>query len=257
MRHAQHLSLLAGGLLYLTSCYATAFQLIPMSMDYQIGKQNNQSFSVINDSDQPRAVKIELLKREMDSAGKETLSPAPEIGIFPTQFILPAKQNRLLRILPHFTAPPEIETTYRVIAEELPVNLDAEQKKTGVSFRFKYVASLYFPPALPLSSVQLLKVETLSDGKGLQFFFNNGGNSHSHLENLTLTLKQKTQSITFDKIAGLGGENLFAQHQRSFIWHPPKEKTTLFNFKQPLEGVINFGCESCPEPALAFPFQLP
>ena len=98
---------------------------------------------------------VTIVRREVDIAGKEEMKASPEIEnlfqIYPSQLVLGGKEKRTVRVTWIGDPKLKLEQAFRIIAEELPINLDEPgkvyQKAVGrVTLTSRYIGSLYVGP---------------------------------------------------------------------------------------------------------------
>lgn len=214
-------SLLLLALLF--SANSHAFKFSPMSAS--IGVKNKDSSSLFyleNDSDQPIAVQVSVAKREMDLNGNETNSKiGNEIALFPTQLIIPANEKRSVKVSWTGKDKIEKELSYRLIAEQLPIDLEkAKNKKASIKVLLRYMAALYVTDEDFSSEVKLYGVRKL-DNKVL-FEFENSGKKHQVLANLHLKISndknKKEVEMKPEDLKGMTGENILPQSKRVFTF---------------------------------------
>ena len=108
-----------------------AFKFSPMST--AIGTKENKNstlFYLENDSDQAIAVTATLLKREMNVEGVETNPKIEgELTVYPSQLIIPPNEKRSVKVTWVGKQMPSMEQAYRLVAEQLPIELDKNKKQ--------------------------------------------------------------------------------------------------------------------------------
>ena len=224
-----------------------AFTLTPITMEFApSGRGANQAFQVENSSDQPVAVQISMLSRVVDLNGKETNAPAEDdFIVYPAQVLLKAKQAQTVRVQWVGTAKPKKELTYRILAEELPIDLTKE-KPTGstiggnIKVVVRYLGSIYIVPKSAKADVILDSIapDTGENEAGnLVIVFHNRGTAHALLSGLKLTLQSgsKTIELRADALKGVAGENILAGNKRRFVLPWPADLP-----KGPVKGSFDF-----------------
>src|SRR5947209_1744831 len=105
-----------------------AFSLAPITMEFApSGRGANRAFQVENPSDQTVAVQISMLSRAVDLDGQERNAPAEDdFIVYPSQVLLKPQQVQTVRVQWVGQARPDKELTYRILAEELPIDLTKE-----------------------------------------------------------------------------------------------------------------------------------
>lgn len=206
----------------LFSANSHAFKFSPMSSSIGIKNKDNSSlFYLENDSDQPIAVQVSVAKREMDINGNETNTKiGNEIAIFPTQLIIPANEKRSVKVSWTGKEIIEKELAYRLIAEQLPIDLEkTKNKKASIKVLLRYMAALYVTDDEFASDVKLNVVKKV-DNK-VSFEFENSGKKHQVLANLHLKVSnekvKKEVELRPEELKGMTGENILAQSKRVFV----------------------------------------
>lgn len=196
-----------------------AFDFSPMSQTIELGdgKKGGQ-FLIENEGAANIAVELTVKERKMDEDGVETLLDTKDISVFPPQIIIPPREKRTIRV--QFTSKDEITTerSYRVIAEQLPLKVDAKTKdQSGIQMLMKFVAALYATPAGAKSDVKILS--QTSNGKELVVLLENKGNRHQLLNNPLLKYLHAGAKgeLKAGDLPGLTGENILAGQKRKFI----------------------------------------
>ncbi|MBC7427954.1 MAG: molecular chaperone [Bacteriovorax sp.] len=178
---------------------------------------NATLFYLENDSDQPIAVTTTLLKREMNTEGVEINKPiTDELIIYPSQLIIPANEKRSVKVTWVGKSVPIFEQAYRLVAEQLPIEMDKEKKKkASIKVLLRYVAALYVEPDGLSSNVSFKKLDV--DDKNVSFLVTNSGKKHQVLSNLELKISGK-KNIELDSqdLKGMSGENVLAESDRIF-----------------------------------------
>lgn len=216
------LRLLLSLFLLFSSTNSFAFKFSPMSASLGTKpKENSSLFYLENDSDQPIAIQVSVAKREMDINGNETNAKVTnEFSLFPSQLIIPPNEKRSVKVTWTGKDNFEKEQAYRLIAEQLPIDLDkAKNKKASIKVLLRYMAALYVGHEDFSSDLKLNSIKT-QDNK-LVFEFENSGKKHQVLANLHLKLndekKKKEIELAPEDLKGMTGENVLAQSKRLFI----------------------------------------
>lgn len=219
-----------------------AFKFSPMSASIGVKADNNSSlFYIENDSSQPIAIQASLAKREMDINGVESNSKiGNELSLYPTQLIIPAQEKRSIKVFWTGSSVPTKELAYRLIAEQLPIELEKNKsKKASIKVLLKYVAALYVESESFNSDISIKEVK--EQGKKIQIVILNAGKKHQVLSNLSLlfTDDRSNKKIIFkaDELKGMSGENILADSRRVFSF----VKEGKFSLMNPTDKVtINF-----------------
>lgn len=193
-----------------------------MAMDFKpSGRGANRTFRVENDSAETIAVQVSMKTREMAPDGKETHRDAEDdFIVYPSQIVLKPKGVQAVRVKWIGNAKPDRELAYRIVAEQLPVNL-SKQPEEGVKINIltRYVGSVYIVPkgVKPDVVLELVEPRNGEDGKRqLRVRFHNRGTRHVLLRDLKLQVKSggKVVEVGRESLQGLADENVLAGGRR-------------------------------------------
>lgn len=180
-------------------------------------KTNAALFYLENDSDQPIAVTAVVFKREMNAEGVEKNEKIEnEMTVYPSQLIIPPNEKRSVKVTWVGKVAPIKEEAYRLVAEQLPIELDKnKKKKASIKVLLRYVAALYVEPEGVSSNVNLKKLEV--DDKNITLILENTGKKHQVLADLSLKFSGKKDILLQgDELKGMTGENILAENERIF-----------------------------------------
>lgn len=208
--------------IFFISLNSYAFKFSPMSTSINLkDKKNSTLFYLENDSDQPIAVTATILKREMNAEGVESNQKIEgELTAYPSQLIIPANEKRSVKVTWVGKNIPTAEQAYRLVAEQLPIELDKDKKqKASIKVLLRYVAALYVEAEDYSSEVFFKKLEV--NDKDVSFLLENSGKKHQVLSNLELKISgKKNIELNNDDLKGMSGENILAKSER--VFHFPK-----------------------------------
>ena len=197
-----------------------AFKFSPMSTSIETKSGNNSTlFYLENDSDQAIAVTVSVLTREMNSEGIESNNKIDgEMSVYPTQLIIPANEKRSSKVTWTGKQIPAKELAYRLVAEQLPIDLETGvKKKAAIKVLLRYVAALYVMPESYKSEVSLKKL--IVTKKEISFQMKNAGKKHQVLSGLVLKiLGKKDLELSGEELKGMTGENILAESERVFTF---------------------------------------
>lgn len=229
-------------LLMVTYCFgcdeSQAFELVPFGATLNPQTDRVKDFTVKTDSPEPVAVEISVQSRGMNEAGEDILSEDGEEDflIFPTQFVITRGQPQTVRVqwLGSDKDDPTLERAYRLIAEQVPVDLETSQKKRGGNIRIvlKYVSSLYVTPTDAASDLKIKSIgNDPKDPKNLLLTVENSGKKHTIVpknDTLKVTVTTSTGETTIlghEDLVGFAGENILAGVTRKFSIAKPGKLT--------------------------------
>ncbi|MBX2865207.1 MAG: fimbria/pilus periplasmic chaperone [Leptolyngbyaceae cyanobacterium MAG.088] len=206
-----------------------ALQFNPLSQVFApIGSDSTQSYEVVNDTDEPIAVEVSMVSTEINLTGEENFTPAEDdFLIYPPQMILAPDEVQTVRVTWLGDPAPAQELTYRLIAEQLPINLldpEAEvpnRTRGEIKLNFRYITTVFIRPPGVVSDVSLVSVEPAVVDSGetkLLVTFANHGNGNARLNDWQLELvgQGQTVQLTPDLAREIRGRVVLAGQQRQF-----------------------------------------
>ncbi len=218
-------------LLSLAPLPAQAFRFVPFTAELDpSGPGANQTFKVENNSSERIAVEISVFRRGMNLDGSDELSEADDdFVVFPSQIVLEPEQSQNVRVQWIGDPKPETELAYRIVAEQLPIDLEpAEGSGGSVKILVRYKGAIYVRPAGARADVvvQGAAAESEAGERQLSVTLHNRGRAHTILRNLTLQLaghgangngSEAALELGPQDLAGMNGENILAAAQRRFL----------------------------------------
>lgn len=237
--------LLSAAALALTAGDADAFRFSPFRAKFEpTGAESNQLFLVENNTAAPVSVQIRIANRAIHVDGGETTRDnEKDFAIYPAQMILQPNSDRSVRV--QWTGDPNLkeERAYRIIAEQLPVNLSQEKpRSSSVKFLVSYHGALFVtPPGLAQNvTLDFFGVSQEPEQKRmLELVLHNRGAQHALLRSLKLEIKDdKGNVVTLADeraLKGMTGETILAKHRRRFLLPWPRNlhgapKQVAFSF---------------------------
>lgn len=205
-----------------------AFMLRPMSATLDTrGYGASKTFSLENESSNQVAFQITMVNRQMDTDGKETLTPATNLfTVFPPQGVIPAGKSQSVRMVWHGPSRLADEQCFRIVAEELPVNFaPPEQGRAQIRILLRYEGTVYVRPRNAKSELEV-KSLTKTSTNLWRLVVVNAGNAHQNLSNPSLTLTAPSGRIievSTNFLAPINGENILPHHTRDFLISLPPQ----------------------------------
>jgi fimbrial chaperone protein len=195
-----------------------------MTQTIRLGqKQKTTQFQIENTTKDTIPVTAAAFARIQNADGTESLPRTKDIRVFPPQLIIPPGEKRTIRI--DWTGENKIEKeqAYRIVVEQIPVELEQEKGKgaSGIKMLLKYQGALYVTPEKMFSD---LKVKKFVLGKKLQVHIRNEGNAHQYLQNLRIKFVHNKKEIIIPEkeLKVLNGQNILAETTRIFEFDVPK-----------------------------------
>ena len=211
-----------------------SFTFSPMSQTIDLSEnQKGTQYLIENSTSEPMAVELSVQERKMNEKGEETLTDTKEMMILPPQIIVPPGDKRTVRVNWLGKDTPSQEKNFRVIAEQLDLDVNQKpKKKGGVKMLMKYMATLYLSPKDSESKIEVASFSSKKDE--LKLVVENSGNKHQILGSPKITFKDgdKKTEFTTNDLKGLAGENVLAKSKREFVIKTdktvsPKSKVTI------------------------------
>jgi fimbrial chaperone protein len=234
-------------LLSLTGTTQAAITVAPLSSTLDLNKTKSMLVTVFNNQTKSVAIKVNMLSWQLDENGQDIRKPTQDLLIFPEQFLLAPSSRRSIRIAYSETQAPSIEKSYRVIVQELPIDLaGSNQVQSGVTVVTSYATAFYVQPSLPLSALAFEQASV--DTKKLHFTLNNKGNAHTHLRKANIVMIQDDRRYIIDQPKDLNGiinENMLAGNKRNFSLTWPESFSQDLDFTAPMTLELSLTCESC------------
>ncbi len=204
----------------------SAFRLSPMVQEFSpSGTGARQTFTVSNAGTSPIAVRIEFAHREMDIYGNETLRDASNLFVaFPQQMVVQPNSQQIVRV--QYRGPGAVaqEQSYRIIARQLPVAFEQQQRDVNINIMFVYQGSVYVTPPQTRVGLSIESVQRTFDDDGnplLTFEVRNTGNVHVVIGSPSIALRSTSAGRTLsqitlqgDQLPGINGVNILAGGRR-------------------------------------------
>ena len=224
------MSLIIVGLIAIAPQVNASFEFSPIIANLKpSGSGASSAFTVTNTGANRIPVQVSIVAREPDIAGKEVYKETEKVNemfrIFPSQIVLKPKETRTLRI--RYVGSPKVksELAFRIIAEELPVNVSDPGKVyttavAQVNITTRYIGSLYVTPsgAAPNVSVDVKRVEI--PGKNLELTITNRGTSHQVIKSPIVRIKPirggKEIVLPATEVKSLVNQNILSSKTRKF-----------------------------------------
>lgn len=203
-----------------------SFSFTPMTKTLNIDKADKTQFQIQNTSNKPIPVVLKVLSRIQKSDGSEKLPQTRDFQIIPPQVIVPPKDKRSIRLSYKGNKELDREASYRVVAEQVPLNV-GEKKKSGIEMLLKYQAALYVAKDEFQSKLDINKFEV---GQKLKVYIKNSGRAHQYLRNVQIAFLKDENKISVSKkdVESLEGQNILAGVERVFEFSVPKGLTQSY-----------------------------
>lgn len=213
---------------------AMAFQFKPMSQVFApSGTNATRAYEVVNDKEDRIAVEVTVVERHMTLDGEETYQPAEDdFLIYPSQMILEPGAIQVVRVSWLGDPNPAQELAFRLVAEQLPINLvDPSQSEPvrpvgQVQVLLRYMGSLFVRPTGAQAAVSIESVVSQPDAQGadaVAITLANTGNASASLRDLSLSLTAQGQSVTLsaEALQGIAGTTVLPGQSRRYVLPRP------------------------------------
>ena len=211
----------------LTVFTLSAYQLSPLNVTYDSrGADSAKVYTIVNDSDSPIALQLVSQKRNVDLDGNEYTEEAPEyFSIQPNKMIIRPNSTQLVRV--QYRGPSTLpkELAFRIVSEQIPYSLGAQEAQSGqmISFLFVYSTSAYVKPERVIESTET-SAEINEEGK-LEILITNTGTVHQLLNDLSVTVKGDNggeYTLTDDDMGVIKGQNLLTDSTLRIVLDVPE-----------------------------------
>ena len=179
-----------------------AITLTPLYDTMDDRRKLKTMFTVKNPSDKPVAVKFAVLRLVDTDNNKEERVASANVNYSPAQFVLDANSSKNVRVSYLKRTLPKVEEVYRVLAEELNVNVEDKEPskvnngkiKAEIQMRFSYAGLLFVKDSSAKANIQIESFKNLSDGS-IEIVIANSGTASALFNtaqyNLKATVKGK------------------------------------------------------------------
>lgn len=203
-------------IILLAAGQAFAFNFTPIDVTLRpAGTGATQTFSVDNPSPTPVAIEITMHSREITPEGEDILEDADGLfTVYPSQLILQPGGRQSVRVQWTGSAELDQERAFRLIAEELPIDLgEEEQQGAGLDLLVRYVASVYVQPR---DTEARVSIETQVDDDGVALLVRNEGTMRAVLRSEDYAIYADGQLVELDDAQreALAAVNVLAGHTR-------------------------------------------
>jgi len=221
------LGFLITSMIFSTPVYAMKFSPIEMTFTPS-GRESVRTFRLENDTDEPIAVEVSVFSRAMTPDGGDELEPAEDdFVVVPQQMVLDTGDVQWIRVQWIGNPSPDQEMAFRLIAEQLPIDIGNEPEAEGGVIRLlvRYLASVYVVPKDAEANISIASsalVERPENGPELIVDLVNKGTAHEVLDELQLTVNSAAGSVhkkihlSAEELTELGGRNILAGATRRF-----------------------------------------
>lgn len=211
---------------------AQAFSFQPISQDFApSGPDASHVFRVNNTTEERIAVQISVRPRRIEVDGTEIQGKeSAEFIVYPRQMLLEPSEQRSVRVRWNGPSDIDVERSYRVIAEQVPVDFGEVRPAQGASIRltYRYEGSLYVVPPGAVPAVHVKRVYRQPDDEMIILELENTGTRHALLRELSVFLMSEEEGdvrvvLGPNELPGVAGENMLAGSVRRFAVPAPAD----------------------------------
>lgn len=186
---------------------AASLQVAPVTLTLQ-PRQNADGLWLSNSGSEPLQAQVRVY-RWTQVEGEDRLEPTRELTLSPPMLQVGAGERQLVRVI-RLGAPPEaVETSYRVIVDELPVTVAADAPpRPGLEFVLRYSLPIFLRPladadrAVPAAASPRLTATLVESGGGTQFQLENRGSGHAQIADLVFVAPAGQRLVLRPGLAG-------------------------------------------------------
>ena len=209
-----------------TAGSASAYKLEPISRVFTpSGSSSSQTFELTNSGSERVAVMMSFTTLELDADHNESNRPADDdFLVYPAQILLPPNGRQTVRVTWLGTPNPASELAYRIIAQQVPIELldkTAPPTPTGqMKVLVTYRGSIYIRPAAAAPKIVLDSAEVTEEAghEALVVTLRNAGSAVGLLKNCSVRIE--TKSAAFDvpvaNMSAIVNTRILARHTRRY-----------------------------------------
>ncbi len=178
---------------------AAAFQLVPMSAVIDpVASPPTVVFTISNTGADPIAVQLRVATRRTLPDGTEINDTASDqLQVFPSQLVVRPGATQTVRVRWIGEGQPQQELPFRLVAEQLPVNLSrTETEASGVQFMLRYRATVYVRPENTQAEIAVIDLTVDEDERTATITVENNGTRHqSFTEGRIVLIQDGTETV--------------------------------------------------------------
>lgn len=179
---------------------------------------------------------VRVFERTLSPTGEEIRTPTTDINVFPTQFILPSRGQKFLKIVWKGKSQIPYEKSFRILVEHAPVDLNA--RKTGaasIRMMTNYSGMIYVNTQSAVANVSIKSMMKLPKQRSLQIEVVNQGDRHLVLSEPVLEVSckgtnQKPVILKGPAVKNLEGVNMLARSSLQTSVSAPASLTSCNEF---------------------------
>jgi fimbrial chaperone protein len=181
-----------------TSAAAASLQVSPTSVTLQAG-QNADGLTLSNTGAAPLHAQVRVF-RWTQRGDEEKFEPTRDIAASPPMLELAPGAQQLVRVIRLGAPPADVQTSYRLIIDELP--MASGKAKPGLQFVLRYSVPVFLMPQGDAAIAPELRARVVREGDQWFIAIGNTGKAHAQVAELAYTAADGT---THTIAAGLSG----------------------------------------------------
>lgn len=195
-----------------------AFQFSPLTQVFSVNGPNaTKTYTITNDSDEPIAVEVSVLRRDQDASGNEVNADASAyFSIQPARSIIQPQSSLIVRA--QYRGPQTVtsELSFRIKAEQIQYSQGRTTSNQSMfNFLYVYISSVYIQPSKVTERVVVSSVTPSNKADMLDIKLTNTGTVHQVLDDLTINILDGDGNLVSLKgneaLPELNGLNLLAR----------------------------------------------
>ncbi|TKR32839.1 molecular chaperone [Luteimonas gilva] len=162
------------------SVHAASLQVSPTSVTLQ-ARQNADGLTLTNTGTAPLHAQVRVF-RWTQQGDEEKLEPTRDIAISPPMLQLAPGAQQLVRVIRLGAPPTDVQTGYRLIVDELPV--EKSEAKPGLQFVLQYSVPVFLMPQGDASIAPELRARVVREDDRAYIAIGNSGKAHAQVAEL-------------------------------------------------------------------------
>ncbi|HHB94535.1 MAG TPA: hypothetical protein ENK88_05275, partial [Campylobacterales bacterium] len=193
-------------------------------------KKRHMMFSVYNPTKEPVAVNFNIMKLVSNQNNKEQREETEKLSFYPSQFVLTPQETKKVRVRYMSNTLPDTEEVYRVIAQELNVDVNDRVEseptngvKAQVKMRLTYEGLLLVHKADAYDKLKIDSFKELPsniDKRVIELTISNSGNASDvpsvYRYNFIVTINNKVYKLTEEDVKKAEFRRILAGQSNTF-----------------------------------------
>lgn len=178
---------------------AASLQVAPTSVTLKPGENAGALWLSNADDTEKLRAQVRVFRWTQEN-GEEKLEPTRDLSVSPPIVEVAGGARQLIRVIRTSPPPPHVETTYRVMVDELP---DGKQPEGGgLRFLMRYSVPVFVLPSGDAPLQYALDTRLEQTGTGQVLVVSNQGNQHAQIADLTGVDATGARSVLLPGLVG-------------------------------------------------------